>query len=62
MIMLLKIEDQNHFNDLHAQFDKIDQLGTGLINKLELKKAVSETKLGIPESRLDAIKEEVDYF
>lgn len=62
MIMLIKIEDQKEIDDLHIQFDKMDSQGTGLINKLQLKKAVSDTKLGIPAENLDKIIDQVDYF
>ena len=40
----------------------MDIEGTGLIDKLELKKAVSDTKLGIPLEKLDSIIAHVDYF
>ena len=60
--MLVKLEDQDEVSSLHDQFDKLDSDGTGLISKVELKKAVSECSLGIPEDKLDDIIDEVDYF
>lgn len=60
--MLVKMADQNSIEDLRNQFSKIDADGTGLINADELKAAIRESNLNIPDSEVEKIINEVDYF
>ena len=47
---------------MREQFSKIDIDGTGLINADELKTAIKESNLHIPDGDVDKIINEVDYF
>jgi len=60
--MLVKMADQNQIEALRNQFTEIDADGTGLINADELKKAIMNSNLNIPDSEIDQIISEVDYF
>lgn len=62
MNMLVKMADQNSIEELRTQFQKIDADGTGLINADELKSAIKESNLQIPDSDIEKIISEVDYF
>jgi len=62
MNMLVKMADQASIEQLREQFGKIDADGTGLINADELKIAIKESNLKIPDSDIEKIISEVDYF
>lgn len=62
MNMLVKMADQNQIEKLREQFTEIDADGTGLINADELKNAIKKSTLNIPDSEIDSIINEVDYF
>ena len=60
--MLVKMADQNSIEDLRQEFVKLDKDGTGLINAEELRIALQSSEIAIPESEIDKIINEVDYF
>lgn len=60
--MLVKMADQDSIDQLREQFSKIDIDGTGLINADELKQAIKESNLAIPDGDVEKIISEVDYF
>ncbi len=51
--MLVKMADQNQIEKLREQFTEIDVDGTGLINADELKSAIKNSSLQVPESQID---------
>lgn len=62
MNMLVKMADQDQIESLREQFVKIDKDGTGLINADELKSAIKQSRIDIPDSQVEKIINEVDYF
>jgi calcium-dependent protein kinase len=44
------------------QFVEIDKDGTGLINADELKEAIKQSSIEIPDEQVEKIINEVDYF
>lgn len=62
MNMLVKMADQDQIEGLRAQFQEIDIDGTGLINADELRSAVKKSAIEIPDTKVDEIIDNVDYF
>ena len=62
MNMLVKMADQNSIEALRDEFHKLDKDGTGLINAEELKNAINSSDIQIPETEVNKIIDEVDYF
>jgi Ca2+-binding EF-hand superfamily protein len=62
MNMLVKMADQQQIEELRAEFVKLDKDQTGLINADELKEAIKQSEIKIPDNDVDKIIEEVDYF
>ena len=62
MNMLVKMADQNAIEDLRQEFQNLDKDKTGLINAEELKQAIKQSDIKIPEEQIDNIISEVDYF
>ena len=62
MNMLVKMADQNKIEGLRQQFQAIDKDQTGLINAEELKNAIKQSNIDIPEAKINEIIDEVDYF
>lgn len=61
MNMMVKMADQNAIEDLKEQFHKMDKDGTGMINADELKQAMIESSVEMPEEEIERIIESVDY-
>jgi calcium-dependent protein kinase len=49
MNMLVKMADQKSIEQLREDFHQIDQDGTGLINADELKQAIKQSNINIPD-------------
>ena len=62
MNMLVKMADQNSIEELRKDFQEIDKDGTGLINADELKLAIKQSNIAIPDDEIEKIIDEVDYF
>ena len=62
MNMLVKMADQQQIEKLREQFTEIDIDGTGLINASELKVAIKQSNLNIPDSEIEDIINEIDYY
>ena len=62
MNMLVKMADPGQIEGLRAQFQEIDTDGTGLINADELRTAIKNSAIEIPEEKIDEIIDNVDYF
>lgn len=62
MNMLVKMADSKSIKELRKEFEKMDQDRTGLINAKELKLALQQSKIDIPDDKIDHIISEVDYF
>jgi calcium-dependent protein kinase len=63
MNMLVKMTDQGAIEELRSEFVKIDTDRTGLISAEELKIAIKACpEISIPDSEVDKIISEVDYF
>ena len=48
MNMMVKMADQKTIEELRIEFGKLDKDGTGMINAEELKAAIKETDINIP--------------
>ena len=62
MNMLVKMADQNSIEDLQEKFRQIDKDGTGLIAADDLQEALKNSDLHIPDSEIQKIVAEVDFF
>jgi calcium-dependent protein kinase len=62
MNMLVKMADQSTIEDLRLQFVALDKDKSGMINADELKLALKQSSVDIPEQNVDKIIDEVDYF
>ena len=62
MNLLVKLTDQSKIEELRQQFQKIDTDGTGSISKEELRNAIKESNMKIPEKEVEDIIKQVDYF
>ena len=62
MNMLVKMSDANSIEELRAEFVNIDKDKTGLINAEELKQAIKQSDINIPDEQIEKIINEVDYF
>lgn len=62
MNMLVKMADQKSIEALREEFVKLDKDGTGMINADELKLGIQQSDINIPNSEIEAIISEVDYF
>jgi Ca2+-binding EF-hand superfamily protein len=62
MNMLVKMADQDQIEALRLQFVSIDTDGTGVINSNELKAAIKQSSIDIPDDQIEQIINEVDYF
>lgn len=62
MNMLIKMADTREIENLREEFQKLDLDRTGLINVSELKAAMKQSNIDIPDSEIDRIIDEVDYF
>lgn len=61
MNMLVKMADQQAIEALRGEFQKLDKDMTGLINVDELKLAMKQSDITIPDNEIDRIIDEVDY-
>ena len=60
--MLVKMADSNNIDSLREEFEKMDKDGTGLLSAEELKNAIKESDIPIPDDQVEKIINEVDYF
>lgn len=60
--MLVKMADQQAIEELKNEFYKLDKDRTGLINADELRQALRDSQMTIPDEQIDKIITEVDYF
>lgn len=58
--MLVKMADAAQIEGLRAQFQEIDADKTGLINANELRQAIRNGSINIPEYQIDEIIQNVD--
>ena len=54
--------DSNNIDSLREEFEKMDKDGTGLLSAEELKNAIKESDIPIPDDQVEKIINEVDYF
>ena len=60
--MLVKMADQDAIENLREQFVALDKDKTGMISADELKLAMKQSSVDIPDTNVDKIIDEVDYF